>query len=860
MTQMPDYSALTQTDLTNCDREPIHQLGRVQSWACLIALSHDWIVQHHSANAARMLGLAAEDLLGLPLADLLPVQTKQLIRAHLTRLSLDQQTVRLFGLEIGRRGVLFDVAAHAYKHGFILEFEIKKSHNHASDLAVVQPLIQKLSTMRDVPQMASSAAESLRRLTGFARVMVYQFSPDGSGKVIAEALAPGMSGYLGLRFPGSDIPKQARALYKRSLLRLIGNVDDAGSEILPAQNPMGEPLDLSLSVSRSVSPIHLEYLRNMGVQASMSVSILNQGELWGLIACHHPEPLIMDYEKRTSVELFGQLFAYELARAETMIENESALRAQETHNRIMALVSATSEWAENFSDIARQIEDLIQFDGIALYSDGKLLTQGTTPTEEQFYRLARYLNTASGSRVYATDHLSKGFPEAATYQEDCAGLLALPISRRPRDYLVLFRREIAKSVTWAGNPEKPVEHGPNGDRLSPRKSFEAWREEVHGHCAPWAAGELRAAEALRGTLLEVVLKLTDQAEKERKQAQERQALLISELNHRVRNILNLIRSIMKQSSSGAETLSEFTVALDGRINALARAHDQLTRDQFAPIPLAELIEVEANAFGLGNKSRLDFRGQNIVITAEAFTPLALVFHELVTNSVKYGALHAPSGRVEIGITEEPDGTWTIDWHERGGPVVRAPTRRGFGSTVIEKTIPHELKGAAEVRYNSAGVEARFSLPANIVITHHPFDGNPEINMQDETSPASGEPWVGGPALVLEDTMIVALDLAGMLEDMGADEVRTAASVAEALSILKDGFVPKLAVLDVNLGEETSLPVAEHLAAQGVPIVLASGYDANEAGIDAYPEAELMRKPYTTGDLSDVLTKMGFLRN
>ncbi|WP_339112137.1 HWE histidine kinase domain-containing protein [Thioclava sp. GXIMD2076] len=858
MTQ--NQSMTVETDLTNCDREPIHQLGRVQSWACLIALSHDWIVQHHSENTSRMLGLKQDDLLGLPISDLLPVQTQQLIRAHITRLSLDQTSVRLFGLEIGRRGVHFDVAAHAYKHGFILEFEVKRSVNHISDLAVVQPLVQKLATMRDITRMSASAAESVRRLTGFARVMVYQFGADGSGKVIAEALAPGMEGYLGLRFPGSDIPKQARALYMRSLLRLIGDVDDEGSAIVPAQNPLGEPLDLSLSVARSVSPIHLEYLRNMGVQASMSVSILNRGELWGLIACHHPEPLIMDYEKRTAIELFGQLFSYELARAETQAENESALRAQDTHNRIMALVSNTSEWAENFNDITRQIEDLIQFDGVALYSDGKLITRGTVPSEDQFYRLARYLNTASGAHVFSTDNLSKNFPAASEYQSSCAGLLALPISRRPRDYLVLFRREIAQSVTWAGNPEKPVEHGPYGDRLTPRKSFEAWREVVHGHSAPWATSELRAAEALRGTLLEVVLKLTDQAEKERKQAQERQALLISELNHRVRNILNLIRSIMKQSSNGAETLGQFTEALDGRISALSRAHDQLTRDQFSPIPLAELIEVEANAFGSGNTSRLEFKGQDIIISPDAFTPMALVFHELVTNSVKYGALHAPNGRVQITMSEERDGTWTIAWVERGGPVVRAPTRRGFGSTVIEKTIPHELKGAAEVRYNSAGVEATFSLPATTVIDHRPFEGNPDITMQDQNSPASGEPWVGGPALVLEDTMIVALDLAGMLEDMGADTVRTSASVAEALAILNEGFRPKIAVLDVNLGEETSLPVAEHLARMGIPIVLASGYDANEAGIEDYPAAELMRKPYTTGDLSEVLGRMGFVRN
>ncbi|TQS73168.1 GAF domain-containing protein [Rhodobacteraceae bacterium] len=849
-------------DLTDCDREPIQHLGRVQSWGGLIAVNADWIVRQYSVNAPKMLGLEFDDLQGRLLTDLLPHAAHKLIRHQMASLENFDQNLRLFGLQLSADGGLFDVAAHRTPDGFILEFEPKRTGRHVSDLSLVQPMIQRLAQENDIGVMSEIAAENLRRLTGFARVMVYKFADDGTGQVIAEALAPSMSGYKGLRFPASDIPAQARALYKRSLLRLIGNVDDPGAAITPALNADGKPLDLSLAVTRAVSPVHLQYLRNMGVQASMSVSILNKGELWGLLACHHPEPLLMDYERRTAVELFGQLFAYELARTETAQENEAVLRGQDTHNRIMSLISSSSSWEENFDTIANIVQQRMPYDGIAIFSDGHYMSRGSAPSETEFHELARFLNTATGSRVYCTHHLGAVFPPASAFVDRVAGLLALPISRRPRDYLVLFRRELAQTVTWAGDPTKPVNtSGPN-TQLSPRNSFSLWRQVVQGESQPWSLSEQRAAEALRTTLLEVVLKLTDQAEKDRKQAQERQALLISELNHRVRNILNLIRSIMKQSSHDAMSLEDFTQALDGRINALSRAHDQLTQEQYAPVALSDLIGVEATAFGLSDQARLVFEGNDIVITPEAFTPLALVFHELVTNSVKYGAFSSSNGRVHIAIHEAQDGSYVIGWTERGGPVVKAPKRRGFGSTVIERTIPHEMHGSAEVHYHSAGLEAAFTVPSNAVVRTQPFAAAADPLQAVKTTPPRvgvGIAHVDGPVLVLEDTMIVALDLAGMLEDLGSSDVRTCATVDEAFEILQSGFTPALAVLDVNLGGETSLPVAEHLAGLNVPFLLASGYDRNEAGIESYPPSELLRKPYTSSDLASTLCSLGFVQ-
>ncbi|OCX64568.1 hypothetical protein BFP70_11080 [Thioclava sp. SK-1] len=864
MTHTPDSQPPVQphtVDLTSCDREPIHLLGRVQRWGCLIALTSDWIVRHQSINCSKVLGPQVADVVGHPLHEFLPFETLKKIRAQLAFLDENRKIVRLFGVDFLEDGRLFDMSAHQNGTGFVLELEPKTGPGQRDDLAQVQPIIAKLSSSSSVAQMAQLACEGLQSMTGFGRVMAYQFTTDGSGTVIAESLSAQMQGYLGMHFPASDIPRQARALYTKTLLRHIADVDDPGVPILPAHDPMGNPLDLSLSVSRSVSPIHLEYLRNMGVKSSMSVSILRKGQLWGLLACHHPEPMLLDYEKRTSVELLAQLLSYELARAENEIEAENASRAQNAHNRIMSLISGDSSWESNFDDVAESIARLIKCDGIALYSDGTYLTQGSTPSAEEFPALARFLNGASQSQVYATDCITSVYPAGETFTDRSCGLLALPISRRPRDYLVLFRHEIARSVTWAGNPNKSIEYGPNGSRLTPRKSFETWREVVKGCSAPWTAGELRAAESLRVTLLEIVLKLTDMAAQERNRAQEQQEILISELNHRVRNILNLIRSLMKQSQSGAQSIESFTQALDGRINALSRAHDQLTKDQYSPIPLSELIAVELGAFSSKDMDRIVFAGQDAVIAPKAFTPMALVFHELVTNSVKYGALHVPQGRVEVTMSQAEDGIVSIDWIERGGPVVNAPTRRGFGSTIIERTIPHELGGGADVRYATGGLEARFEVPPNVIVETRPFAKQNTDTEMPSITPDVDQPGhrLNGAALIVEDTMIVALDLAGMLEDLGATDVQTAPSVAQALRLLEDGFNPMFAVLDVNLGNETSLAVAEYLAKANVPFLLASGYDRDEAGIDAYPPAYLVRKPYTAVDLQDALVAIDVLK-
>ena len=839
-------------NLSDCDREPIHLLGGVQAYGCLISTSADMMINHVSENIAAMLGLEPDTVIGRRLTEFFPEQTLHDLRTKLQLISSQAGVVRLFGYDVMQTGKLFDISIHLSGVSFVFEFEPKIGQGQRDDLSVVMPLVGRIKKAESVEAACQEAASAVALLSGFDRVMVYQFAQDGAGEVIAERRSNDMEPFLGLRFPASDIPQQARALYKRSLLRLIADVNGEVSSLTPQLNTQGEPLDLSLAVTRAVSPIHLQYLRNMGVEASMSVSILKDGELWGLMACHHKSPLYIDYERRTAIELFTQFFSYELVHKIEQAARAEEIEARSIHDRLMIRLSSGHDFVEGFDALADELSALIACDGIAVFSEGRYRARGEAPTQTEFGPLARFLNTAPMGQIYSVDNLGKVYAEAEALGDRVAGLLAVPISRSPRDYIVFFRREIARSVIWGGNPNKPVEMNDAGKMLTPRNSFAEWKELVRGACAPWTDSEIRGAEALRVSMIEIVLKLTDEANTARRKAAEKQELLIAELNHRVRNILGLIQGLVSQGQTSANDLDTYKKVLDQRVQALARAHDQLTRKEWSAISLVELIEVEAAAYLDAKGERVNLRGVSPMLEPEAFTSLALVMHELITNSAKYGALTGTEGTVHVDMRFSDDGDLHIQWREMGGPPVQAPTRRGFGSTVIEKTIPYELGGSVDIRYLLSGFEADIVLPARMVRPGASLEagqgrGNtPAPRYAENDEPVAGQ--LSGEVLVLEDNMIVALDASETLKRGGASQTHMASTVKDALAILDQSPI-SFALLDVNLRHETSLKVAQALSERGTPYLLATGYGDADSILSSYPEGiTVITKPFTPESL------------
>jgi light-regulated signal transduction histidine kinase (bacteriophytochrome) len=842
-------------DLTNCDREPIHILGSIQPIGFLIALTADWIVARVSANIAEFIGRSPEDLIGKPLRDFFPDKAVHELRNRTAMLRGPDAVERLFDCEIVPGAQSFDMAVHFSGGQVVIEAE-PASGEHGDATGMVRSMITRLDQCPDSASFFKEGARQIRALIGFDRVMVYRFAADGSGEVVAEAAKAGIGKFLGLRYPASDIPAQARELYKRNLLRIITDVNATPVPIVPQRDETGKPLDLSLSVLRSVSPIHIEYLKNMGVGASMSISIIVEGRLWGLFACHHYSARCASFERRSVSELFAQMFSMRLESRERQETVEFERRARDISDQLLGAVASDETLLKDPDWLGDILTNAIPADGVGVWISGNYAFSGTTPPTDAFRKIIRALNGTAAGKVFATDRIASIVPGAEEFASAAAGMLAIPISRAPRDYVVLFRSELVRSVRWAGDPHKPVEYGPNGPRLTPRESFAEWKELVEGRSQPFTTSELRVAETLRATLIEVVLRLADEASAERQQAGARQELLIAELNHRVRNILGVIRGLIRQSQPTDEAVKDFVRVVDGRIHALARAHNQITDDHWGPAPMQALIDAEAAAF-VDERERVISEGDPVLLNPQAYATMALVVHELITNSAKYGSLSAPGGQVRISWDRNRANDLILTWCESGGPPVQAPSRKGFGTTIIDRSVPYDLGGAATIEYKPTGVEAVFRIPARHVSEPKTFAG-PAIRFP---RPSAGHPQVppypmlkGHDLLLVEDSLIIALDAEDIAGRLGADSVSTAATVQAALDII-DSSRPSVAMLDINLGDSTSFVIADRLMDLNIPFLFATGY-GEQAQLPAdHRGRSVVQKPYTLENVARAMDEL-----
>jgi light-regulated signal transduction histidine kinase (bacteriophytochrome)/CheY-like chemotaxis protein len=837
--------AHAQVDLTSCDLEPIHHIGAIQPVGFLVATSSDWLISRVSANSTDFLGGSIQALLGAPLPDVFVNEAVHTIRNRLAMLRGPDAVERIFAIRLQDGGPLFDVAVHISGSTIIVEAEPSQPPGELNAGAMVRSM---MSQMRGRTHLAREAVRLVQSLTGFDRVMIYRFHADDSGEVIAERARAGLAPFLGLRYPAEDIPRQARALLIRNPLRLLADVDGPPSLIVPQLDAMREPLDLSMSTLRAHSTMCIEYLKNMGVGATMTVSLVRDGRLWGLISCHHMSARHVGFEQRTTVELFGHLLSFLIAEQERAELASYEARMADLQHQLGAALLSNGAPEHKIADMAEQLRDLVPFDGLAVCVGDQVILRGETPALDELAELRPLLDRTAANQIFSTDNLGSVHAAAKNFAERAAGMLVVPISRSPRDYVIFFRHEFARSVVWAGEPGKLAVYGPNGPRLTPRKSFEAWRELKRGQSAPWSEGELRVSEVLRVSLLEAMLHFTGMTELENRAATQRHELLVAELNHRVRNILGLIRSLISQSRISAADVDTFATILGNRVHALARAHDQITAKNWGPGSLATLIATEAGAFLGEGEARIDASGPSIYLQPQAFSTVALVIHELMANAVKYGALAGGTGRVTVAWRHDADGSVTLDWNEAGGPAVAEPTRQGFGSTIIRRSIPHELGGQATLDYAASGFHARFVLPSQHIVV-----GETSQPIPIAPSRPGAAVRLSGLVLAVEDNVLIALDVEDVLIALGAARVVVASNVTEALRLI-DLETPSFALLDINLGRENSWPIATRLRSLGVHHVFATGYGD---GIDYPVEHRLtavITKPYTSASIAQAFSK------
>ena len=824
-------------DLTNCDREPIHIPGTIQPHGFLIASGPDMQrIERISENFALLSGLPQPEE-GASLQEVLGDDTVHSLRNALGISSEPSRPGLIFGQRLPS-GETFDVSVHRYLDRVIMEFE--PAGDGQRPLRLVRDLTDRVNRIESVDQLIKQASRLVSGLLGYDRVMIYRFEQDGAGKVISETKRPDLESFLGQYFPASDIPKQARALYVRNTIRTISDIHFERVPLLPQREEQEAPIDLSYSHLRSVSPIHCEYLGNMGVAASMSISILIEGELWGLIACHHYSPKRLSLPERTAAEMFGSFFSLKLHTLRQKRSLASAKEARQALDQFLRIAAHHQDVRGLLKDNLGQFSQLMPADGIGLWMDGSWSGSGDFPSEEAAIQLTRHLSKEERGKIWASHALSRDMPGIGRFLGKTAGVLAVPLSLVSSDYIMFFRNELVHTLNWAGNPDKSYSTGPNGDRLTPRKSFAIWKETVHEQAQPWTDADLETADAVRAAIVEVVLRHNQLMSEERDKAEVRQRMLNEELNHRVKNILAVIKSLVAHSNREERPLADYVDTLKGRLKALSFAHDQVVRSDGGGV-LNDLMEAELSPYRSPN-AVIQVVGPRLLLDSRAFSVLALVLHELATNAAKYGALSQAAGKLDIAWHLTPSGECEIEWRETASTPLATPSRKGFGTALIERSVTYDLGGESSLKFTRDGLRARLLVPARHVLSvPTPV---PEPVFLSPVAGAEGEGALSGLAsvLVVEDQMLIAMDLEAMLVEEGVSEVLVANSARQALNQVRTRKLD-FAVLDINLGHETSIPVAEELHRRGVPFIFASGYGDTPLIPATLGPVTVISKPY-----------------
>lgn len=686
-------TALSGEDLVLCHQEPIRVPGSVQPHGALLALEDvdgALVVRRASANLEALLGVAAERALGAPLERTLGDAAGEAVRAGLATLGEEASTVageprrHAFALELDVRGARcrLDAVLHGNAAGTaVLELDGPRAADAATSAISVhalQQLSQRLHGADDVAALAGTIVREVRALVGFDRVMLYRFHADDHGEVVAESVVDGWPPYLGLHYPESDIPAQARELYRRNLVRCIAAVPYTPAPILPTD---AEPLDLSFSHLRSVSPIHVEYLENMGVGASMSISLLDGERLWGLVACHHRGPRHVDAAARAACELLGTTFSLLLPRLEAAESERVAARLRDVERELGRRLADALPFVDGVFPHLPDLDDIVAADGVASVSPTGTRRTGTTPDEAALVAFAGWLARETEEAVFASDRVAERYAAARDWPEGLAGVLAVEISRPRGQYLMAFRRELPRQVRWAGRPdEKPVTRGEDGRlRLSPRRSFAAWSESVRGTSAPWTDVELGGAEALRRTTLDLivatndeVLRLNDELERSRESLRAFAHIAAHDLKEPLRGIANYIAFLTEDHGDALDADARAKLATIDRLAARGTAlTDALL--QFAELgetsgrrvsfALDDVVDAVLEAFA----PELERRGVELRVVRPLPTlvgqPVRMeqILTNLVGNALKYTprpdpvieiAAEALDGRVETPLDRD----------------------------------------------------------------------------------------------------------------------------------------------------------------------------------------------------------------
>ncbi len=660
--------------LTNCESEPIHIPGSIQPFGFLLGVRRGvLLIEYCSANTDAFIGVVPQDLLGKPLAELLSAEGVIQLQEYL--FTEDASSGNPF--IIGINGTVYNVHTRHRSELLLLEFEPKP----VTELTLAQLYGQMKRFTHGAEQAASlkalsqMIAEETRAITGFDRVMIYRFDAEYNGEVIAESKREDLDPFLNLHYPHTDIPVQARQLYLQNLVRLIADVTYAPIPILTLNATADHrAVDLSHAVLRSVSPIHIEYLANMGVGASFSVSLVHEGRLWGLIACHHYSAKILHHHTRLAAQLQGHFLTSQIKVQEAKDAYDRTQAATAHLQQLKKILLNASDFIEEIHS-SRHLIQMVNASGVLLVHDGVFYKNGIVPDDAALENLVGWLAAHTNTGHLHTHRLIDIYPKAKELGDGAAGIIYHSLGVSELNCMIWFRPEEAQTVEWAGNPEQAMLEKTNGVRISPRKSFAIWRQEVRNKSVEWSGAEISVAASFAYALqkqIHLTILARDEARYRRLSEQLTEANEeLSRINwistHDLKEPLRKIQMFGSRIlESEKDQLSEMVTSSVSRMRVAAGRMQTLIDDILlyskmsvkdgaaAPVALDDVIdgilaELEDDL------AKMTIRRESLPVVKGINVQLSQLFRNLISNALKFAKKDTPlTLDIQCTVVPAPD--------------------------------------------------------------------------------------------------------------------------------------------------------------------------------------------------------------
>lgn len=884
-------------DLTNCDREPIHIPGKIQPHGVLLVFQeHSLNILQLSNNTEHFLGVSPEALIGQNLSVIFPREEIEYLNKCLSEgEEFDYYNPLEFTAKVESKIYYFYGIIHRSDKVLILELEPKAEKGKSDRLNfyhLVKPSLAKIINASTFQEATELVVKEIRKLTRYDRVMLYRLEPDESGVVVAEDKLPELEPYLGLHYPASDIPKQARKLYYHNLLRLIVDINYQPVELVPVNNPLtNEPLDLSNSVLRSVSPIHVEYLKNMGVAASFCISVINQQKLWGLIVAHHYQPKYLDYKTRKAGELLGQFMSLELVKKQKSDLELYLEKVDSIQHQLKSKLSGKSEAiAKALKDNKRNLLELVKAEGAVVSLQDNLTLIGKTPDLEAVKELLNWFGYYHQKELFSTDYLSDIYHPSRQYKHLASGLLAVSIFLKNTSYHILwFRPEVVQTVNWAGNPHKPVTIDNNGEpRLSPRKSFELWKETVSGKSHPWEKVEIEAAMELRNTLMLASLEHShselEKAVEKAEIANRAKSEFLANMSHEIRTPMNAIigfcdllkgsvkeprsRSYVESIYAGGKTL----MALINDILDLSKIEAGKLELDCQPVNLRILTEEIQQIFS----QKAIEKNLSLLLEIEETIPTQIIFDEtrlrqilfnVVGNAIKF----TEAGSVKICLRNCSPENCTVDSNKTCLQVIVEDTGIGIAPNQIDRIFDTfiQSEGQSTRKYGGTGLGLAITrrltemLGGKVTVQSEPGKGSTFSFVFPDVAITNGAS-AGETGAELEEDLNQFLPLKVLV----VDDVRSNRDLIQgyfegtphSLLMAENGWEgmdlakqqrPDIILLDLRMPNMDGYQVLQELAAsvetQKIPVIIVTA--------SALKEDEEILKPLSSGFLRKPVSRL-----